>query len=118
MTKREFDAATKRNMGTGLASDERSGYRRDRELPNYGSPATNPSGCTGTDKLARRAAERRANPGVKLRCLATAPKRIGTKAMFPSADGALVIKDFVGTGFFVGLGASVEEREAVLATVR
>lgn len=114
MTKNEFDASTKENLNTDYDL-LRDSYRRDRReamgLPRYWYNE-------GVDRLARRAAERRANPDVSLRCLATAPKRMGTRALFPSADGKLVIKPFVGNGYFVGRDAGAEEREAVLAAVR
>lgn len=113
MTKKEFDAATKENLNTDYQG-LRSAYREDRRLAMglerywYNEPV---------DRLARRAAERRANPGLSLRALATAPKRMGTKAFFPGADGGLVIKPFTKSSYFVGLDASVEEREAVAAAL-
>lgn len=106
-TKREFDAATKENLGTprydwsfdpprrkprgssGLASDERSYYRRARMLPDYGSGSTGGSGCTGVDRLAERAADRARNPYEPLRSLRTAPKRFGSLAVLRGADGIL-----------------------------
>lgn len=36
MTKRDFDALTKRNMGNGLARDERCNYRTERMRETWG----------------------------------------------------------------------------------
>lgn len=62
LTKREFDNVTKRNWrGKGMASDERHNYRSTRHLPTYGCPAY-AGNAPAPDKLAQRAAWRRANP--------------------------------------------------------
>ncbi len=88
LTKRQFDAATKRRGGTGkggrsgLARDERDYYRRSRKLPLRGSGATESTFVR--DLLEERAAERRRHPLVGLRGLQSAPKRVGSTAFLRS----------------------------------
>lgn len=72
MTKREFDALTKHNAspdqprrGGDLASDERWQYRTSRMRSHDGCGAYGPNAFSGQrDRLAERAAYRRANPSI------------------------------------------------------
>jgi hypothetical protein len=57
MTRRQFDRATKRSMGRGLASDERCAYREERLRPHQGSGSHLPT--DRDDFVARRAARMR-----------------------------------------------------------
>lgn len=78
LTKRQFDNVTKQNWrGKGMASDERHTYRAARHLPTRDCPAYVGNEAP-PDKLAIRAAWRRANPGLPTLALGS-PHRAPTE---------------------------------------
>lgn len=88
MTRREFDRATKRIMGKGLARDERCLYREQRRREHHGSGSD--FSTWTVDKVQQRADEvavlRRRDPGIAALALGTrfrAPMCVRYLGRFP-----------------------------------